>query len=200
MTKKDSRFLFVGNHQCLDFINTQIVQQGKLVDLLRGFSDFVAWMVEARAINPTQASEILRHWGNRPEAVLVVERAREFRSQLRHLVGQIASRQSGSQTAIDEINRVLRRRNGHMTLVRRGSRFRRESRLEFSDPMQLLVPIAEAAGDLICDCDFTLIRKCENPACVLYYYDTSKNHARRWCSMALCGNRIKVAAHYRRHH
>jgi predicted RNA-binding Zn ribbon-like protein len=33
---------------------------------------------------------------------------------------------------------------------------------------------------------------------VLFFYDTTKNHARRWCSMAFCGNRHKVAAHYRR--
>jgi predicted RNA-binding Zn ribbon-like protein len=33
---------------------------------------------------------------------------------------------------------------------------------------------------------------------VLFFYDTTKNHARHWCSMTICGNRSKVAAHYRR--
>jgi predicted RNA-binding Zn ribbon-like protein len=46
--------------------------------------------------------------------------------------------------------------------------------------------------------DLTLIKKCKNPACVLYFYDTTKNHARNWCSMQLCGNREKVAAYFRR--
>ncbi|NEJ40784.1 CGNR zinc finger domain-containing protein, partial [Rhizobium ruizarguesonis] len=30
--------------------------------------------------------------------------------------------------------------------------------------------------------------------CTLFFLDTTKSHRRRWCSMALCGNRMKVAA------
>jgi predicted RNA-binding Zn ribbon-like protein len=41
--------------------------------------------------------------------------------------------------------------------------------------------------------DFSLIRRCEHPECVLWFYDRTKAHKRRWCSMALCGNRHKVA-------
>jgi len=37
------------------------------------------------------------------------------------------------------------------------------------------VPVAESAMDLLCDGDPTLVRKCENPACVLYFYDATKN-------------------------
>jgi predicted RNA-binding Zn ribbon-like protein len=32
----------------------------------------------------------------------------------------------------------------------------------------------------------------------LYFYDTTKNHTRRWCSMTGCGNRAKAAAFYER--
>jgi predicted RNA-binding Zn ribbon-like protein len=28
---------------------------------------------------------------------------------------------------------------------------------------------------------------------VLYFYDTTKNHRRQWCSAASCGNRHKVS-------
>jgi predicted RNA-binding Zn ribbon-like protein len=42
------------------------------------------------------------------------------------------------------------------------------------------------------------VKKCRNSACILFFYDMTKNHARQWCSMRLCGNRMKVAAHYRR--
>jgi predicted RNA-binding Zn ribbon-like protein len=66
--------------------------------------------------------------------------------------------------------------------------------------MQLIVPIAEAAADLLCHGDLSLVKKCGNPRCILFFYDTTKNHARRWCSMAGCGNRMKAAAHYRRLH
>lgn len=42
----------------------------------------------------------------------------------------------------------------------------------------------------------TRIRTCANPHCPLRFYDVSKAGARRWCSMALCGNQAK----YRKHH
>jgi predicted RNA-binding Zn ribbon-like protein len=55
-----------------------------------------------------------------------------------------------------------------------------------------------ATLDLLCYADPSLVKKCENAACVLFFYDTTKNHSRRWCSMRVCGNRMKVAAHYQR--
>jgi predicted RNA-binding Zn ribbon-like protein len=72
-----------------------------------------------------------------------------------------------------------------------------EWRLErdLTAPAQLLMPLAEAIGDLVCHCDFRLVRICENPRCTLIFYDRTKSHARRWCSMAVCGNRAKAAAH-----
>jgi hypothetical protein len=43
------------------------------------------------------------------------------------------------------------------------------------------------------------IRHCANAACVLHFYDVSKNGTRRWCSMAGCGNRAKAQRHHARH-
>ncbi|MFE7191167.1 CGNR zinc finger domain-containing protein [Kitasatospora sp. NPDC057541] len=40
------------------------------------------------------------------------------------------------------------------------------------------------------------IRKCANEACILHFFDTSQNGRRRWCRMAVCGNRAKAARHY----
>lgn len=42
------------------------------------------------------------------------------------------------------------------------------------------------------------IRRCAHPACVLYFYDTSRNGTRRWCSMNGCGSRAKASRHYTR--
>ncbi|MER5746461.1 CGNR zinc finger domain-containing protein [Streptomyces sp. NPDC002225] len=43
------------------------------------------------------------------------------------------------------------------------------------------------------------VRHCANPACVLWFYDVSKNGSRRWCSMEVCGNRAKSARFQRSH-
>lgn len=59
---------------------------------------------------------------------------------------------------------------------------------------QVLGPLAEAAAKLLAEGDFSLIRRCENDECVLWFYDRTRSHRRRWCSMETCGNRHKVAA------
>ena len=58
--------------------------------------------------------------------------------------------------------------------------------------------MAELAAELVVSGDFELIRKCESDECVLWFYDRTKSHRRRWCSMAACGNRHKVAAYRER--
>jgi predicted RNA-binding Zn ribbon-like protein len=40
------------------------------------------------------------------------------------------------------------------------------------------------------------IKQCAHPHCILWFYDNSKNGARRWHSMTTCGNRAKAARHY----
>jgi predicted RNA-binding Zn ribbon-like protein len=47
----------------------------------------------------------------------------------------------------------------------------------------------------VCAEDFSQVKACEGPACTLLFVDHTRSHARRWCSMAICGNRAKQAAH-----
>lgn len=42
------------------------------------------------------------------------------------------------------------------------------------------------------------LRACENPECALFLIDRSKPNKARWCSMAVCGNRMKARRHYER--
>ena len=57
-------------------------------------------------------------------------------------------------------------------------------------------PIVNAAADFLAESDFSRIRKCES--CVVHFFDTSKKGSRRWCSMNICGNKLKVAAYQKR--
>jgi predicted RNA-binding Zn ribbon-like protein len=65
-------------------------------------------------------------------------------------------------------------------------------------PEDVLAPVALAAARSLVHDDRDLLRKCDNPRCILFFYDTTKNHGRRWCSMDLCGNRAKVSAFHQR--
>jgi predicted RNA-binding Zn ribbon-like protein len=192
-------FLFVANQLCLDFINTQFVLNGQPVDLLATFSDLVRWLVQVDLVSEEEAKKIERQWGRQPQGTETLEQARAFRATLGEMVERIAAGRPVPQDAIEAINEMLRYRIGYPQLTRRSGKFERGYHAESQESNQLLGSLAEAASDLLCTCVFSLIKKCQNPACVLFFYDTTKNHARHWCSMTICGNRSKVAAHYRRH-
>jgi predicted RNA-binding Zn ribbon-like protein len=42
------------------------------------------------------------------------------------------------------------------------------------------------------------LRPCANGACRLFLLDRTKGNTARWCSMAVCGNRMKARRHYQR--
>ena len=42
------------------------------------------------------------------------------------------------------------------------------------------------------------LRPCANEECRLFLIDRSKANTARWCSMAVCGNRMKARRHYQR--
>src|SRR5215831_3979737 len=198
-SKTEKKFIFIGNHPCLDFINTRIVQDGQPVDLLETFSDLVTWLVQARLLNREEAKQAERKWGGKSEGMRTLDQAREFRASLREMVERIAAGKPVPSAAVEAINRMLRYRVGYSQLTGRSGKFEREFQAESQEANRLLGLLAESASDLLCTCDFSLIKQCQNPPCVLFFYDTTKNHARHWCSMSVCGNRTKVAAHYRRH-
>jgi predicted RNA-binding Zn ribbon-like protein len=192
-------FLFVGNQLCLDFINTQFVVNGQQVDLLATFSDLVTWLAQAHLLTGDEAKKIERQWGDQTKGTQTLEQIQAFRATLREMVERIAAGRPVPQAAIETINETLRYRVGYPQLTRRSGKFERVFQARSLDANQLLGLLAEAATVLLSTCDFSLIKKCQNPECVLFFYDTTKNHARHWCSMSICGNRSKVAAHYRRH-
>jgi predicted RNA-binding Zn ribbon-like protein len=190
----------VGGHPCLDFINTRLMVNHRLVDLLRTFADLVEWLARSGLVEPRQAEIVRQQWRGTPEAEQALGAARTLRDVLHAMVEQIAAAQDVTPAAVEAINRVLDLEQGRAFVAREGSRFIRRFEPAFPSPDHLLVPIAEAAADLLTGVDLSRIKKCESSECVLYFYDTSKNHTRRWCSMNQCGNRMKVARHYQRQH
>jgi predicted RNA-binding Zn ribbon-like protein len=50
-------------------------------------------------------------------------------------------------------------------------------------------------AQLVCDEDFQKVKACEGHRCTLIFVDRTRGRARRWCSMSVCGNRAKQAAH-----
>ena len=60
--------------------------------------------------------------------------------------------------------------------------------------------LASAALDLLTSGELNKLSACSNPECRWLFLDRSKNKARRWCDMKLCGNRIKARRYRGRQH
>jgi predicted RNA-binding Zn ribbon-like protein len=192
------KFIVIGDNTALDFINTQIVDDGQPKDLLENFNDLLAWQVAAGLLDESAAETLSKKWGRLQEAQKLFKEAREFRKTLRETVESLSKKKLIKESAVNRINEILNQRFGHHELIKTKKGFEKRFRAEFDEPRQLLVPIAESAADLIALTDWKNIRKCENSECILYFHDTTKNHRRRWCSMGACGNRAKAAAFYKR--
>lgn len=192
-------FIFVGQNMALDLVNTQCMRDGAPVDMLEDYAALVIWLLQAQVLDSAQAKAALKKWGSIVEGTRVYERARSLRAGLRAIAEHIVAGKAVPQSSLDAINDVLRHGVGYAQVTRTRGKFERHLHASRDAAMQLIVPVAEAAADLLCHGDLSLVKKCNNPRCILYFYDTTKNHARRWCSMAGCGNRMKAAAHYQRH-
>lgn len=69
--------------------------------------------------------------------------------------------------------------------------------LKVSAGRELAVRAVVTWGSLVKDHPGRL-RSCANDECRLFLIDRSKSNHARWCSMAVCGNRLKARRHYER--
>jgi predicted RNA-binding Zn ribbon-like protein len=192
--------IFVGNHLALDFLNTVATPQGEVVDWLRDGQDLVRWLQDAQVVDSLIATRT-RSW-RRDSLDEVARQAGDFRKWLRGFVmARMGKPLHASARSIAPLNeRLARDKSFPQVEVAKGGTvagrrlvLRRLRRWE--SPEELIDPLVEAAADLICHQDFRWIRCCEGSGCCLMFLDRTKGHARRWCSMAVCGNRAKVQAH-----
>jgi predicted RNA-binding Zn ribbon-like protein len=195
---ENQKFLIIADNLSLDFLNTQIVDDGKPRDLLNNFEDFIEWSEAVKLITPLQSEQLIQHWAKQSETKKFFAEVKEFRRILREMVEGITKIKGVKPSTIKMINTVLNEGYGYHELVKTETGFEKRFRANFEKPQQLLIPIAESAADLIAYANPKNIRKCEGPTCILHFYDTTKNHGRRWCSMTACGNRAKAAAFYKR--
>jgi predicted RNA-binding Zn ribbon-like protein len=189
-------FLFLGNHVALDFLNTRPVQEGQAQELLPDFEALLRWFRAANLLTNHQVSSLQRNWGKSARSERVVEKLRQFREDLRK---EVLSREDGAnlhRTAIDRLNVLLAAHPMIATVTHTENGLHMGLSFEPSRPEDLFAPLAYATAKLFTEADRSRLRKCGQ--CVLHFLDTSKKGTRRWCSMQLCGNRLKVAAYAQR--
>src|SRR5690349_20103596 len=113
-------FVFIGERQWLDFVNTDDVRRGVRNDALRDFDALVAWLEAAEVLDAERALSIRRRAQQQPAgATAAVADARRVRASLRSLAERGAQASDVRLAVVSEINRVLGRSAGTRRLEAR---------------------------------------------------------------------------------
>jgi predicted RNA-binding Zn ribbon-like protein len=199
--------IFIGDALGLDFLNSIATPVDTPVDWIEDGEGYLSWLAQAHLV----AEDVMRdiRAGALPgELDKVAGQARSLREWFRGFVRRHKGRPLTSKalTELDPLNRMLGRDEIFSRIAVRPTGqeplgqvpFDLQTVRRWRTPDALLLPVGEALARLVCAEDFSHIKACEGPVCTLLFADHTRGHARRWCSMAICGNRAKQAAHRHR--
>ena len=189
-------FLFVANRPILDLLNTKPVLADRPTELLPDIRALERWLIASGMVTSAKAKATLRSWRHSAEAAAFLEELVAFREKLRETVLRMEGGLAPAEAFLAEVNSRLTEHPLPALLRKREGRVIRETSLELRRPADLWAPIIDATAELLAETDLSRVRKCES--CVIHFFDTSKKGSRRWCSMNICGNKLKVAAYQRR--
>lgn len=188
----------------LDFLNSLATPNDGQVEWLADGDQLLAWL-EAAGLVDSAVLDKVRTSANPGELDAVAAQARALREWFRDFVakhrGKPLTRRALAE--LEPLNRLLARdaQFSQIALQAKGDSEGSVATLKllvqrrWLSPDALLYPVAEALAHLVTSADFTDVKHCEGPNCTLHFLDTTRDRRRRWCSMAVCGNRAKQAAH-----
>ena len=195
--------IFVGDALGLDFLNSIATRVDTPIDWIHDGEGLLSWLEQAQLV-PADALKNLRAHALPGELDKVADQARSMREWFRGLVQQHKGYPLTGETIaqLEPLNYLLERDESFSRIVFQPTRDGAPLQLQFMrrwrTPEALLLPIGETLARLVCAENFSNIKACEGPGCTLLFADHTRGHARRWCSMAICGNRAKQAAHRQR--
>jgi predicted RNA-binding Zn ribbon-like protein len=187
----------LGGRLAVDFANAPSYPGSPYHDL--SWEEFVTFLEASRIVSAERGTHLLTLSQTDPQAAhAVLSRGIRLRNGLRQVFGALVGNKPVAPQWAEPINQVLRITEGHDEVVQEDARWKlafiaREGGLDW-----LLAAVARSAAEILVEGSKVRIRVCANPGCGLFFCDTSRTHRRRWCSMAICGNRNKVASFAKR--
>jgi predicted RNA-binding Zn ribbon-like protein len=191
--------MFLADAPGLDFLNSVATPVDEEVDWIADGEGLLSWLEQAGWV-PNDVIARMRKQASSSELDQLAEKARGLREWFRAVVMKRKGRALSAKDVreFEPLNRALEGDELHGEVVAGESGVEYRVTRRFTTPDSLLMPVVEALARLVSEEDFTMVKQCEGPACTLLFADHTRGHARRWCSMSVCGNRAKVAAHRKR--
>jgi predicted RNA-binding Zn ribbon-like protein len=188
---------FVAGELCLEFTNT-VGDHSKTRDVerLTDWDALLRWAVAAGALHTTEAEELRKIGSGDPASA---RRSLQSLLNYRHVLFRVLSALAGGHAPVRndleavELVILSTLRSAHLT--------RQNQTFDWVIPQNessMKTPLARIAlSTLRLLQSENLSRLCECQRCSWLFVDRSKSHGRRWCRADACGNRARVARHYR---
>lgn len=190
------RFDSVGNHLAIDFVNTRVAPNSA-GGSLRNTEDVLAFLVEHEALTPREAAVARKNLRDVGASARFMRRAIALRDVVARALEKIGLTRPLAYDDLLALNAVLKSDAGYSEIRASGASYSLAFRPLRSDATNVLAPVARAMAELLTAVS-PPVRKCANAECIRWFYDDSRTGRRRWCEMAICGNRAKVSAFQRR--
>jgi predicted RNA-binding Zn ribbon-like protein len=200
MSDRKPPAIFLSGSPGLDFLNTLATPVDTQVDWIDDGEGLLAWLDQARLVSANVLKGIKRQ-AMPGELDGVAAKARNLREWFRGFVRARTGRKLGADDLreLEPLNHLLDRDEKFDQIVAEAeggaSALWLKTLRRWRSPESLLLPIGEEIAKFICGEDFQYVKACEGSTCTLLFVDRTRGRARRWCSMAICGNRAKQAAH-----
>jgi predicted RNA-binding Zn ribbon-like protein len=195
--------IFIADALGLDFLNSIATPVDTPIDWIADGDGLLRWLAQA-ALVPSDTLADFKARAKPGELDKVADEARGLREWFRGFVRKHVGRPLSPRAVreLEPLNRLLERDDAFSRIVshrhEEGSHLELQKMRRWLTPQSLLLPIGEALAKFVCEEDFSDVKACEGPACTLMFVDHTRARTRRWCSMAICGNRAKQAAHRNR--
>jgi len=194
--------IFLGDAPGLDFLNSIATPIDTVVDWINDGEGYLGWLAQAKLVSADVLRDMRAH-ALPGELDKIADQARSLREWFRSFVLRYRGRPLRAEALAElaPLNRLLERDEKFSRVIFRPigrEPFTLETVRRWRGPDALLIPVGEALARLVCTEDFSNIKACEGAVCTLLFADHTRGRQRRWCSMAICGNRAKQAAHRHR--
>ena len=191
------QFKFYSGVPCLDFLVTLRGRKEEQRETLLRFVDFIDWCRLAGILSEDQAVRCKA--ARSRKAAQCLREVIRLRETLYRIFGAVVANHTISAEDLEWVNRLLCREPYYWNIrLDTNGRPMKETVTATRGLWQPLLRISQSAVDLLTSDRLHLLRECANPRCSVFFIDQSRNRTRRWCSMARCGNLIKVTRFYAR--